>query len=397
MIEHLRQIWSDFAGSRKGAVAVMAAIMMVPLVGAAGIATDYSREAMLKASLQSIADDAALAGASMLNLSSSDTEAISVATNYFNKGFATLAGGAATPTLSVSAPNSTTVVVTATTTLKSTLMGYFKVLSLPIGVSATAQGPGYAIKVQKIGGFDSGAADGNTIYYYIVPAGGGIPLNLSAYTELFTNDPAVDPNFAVDNNVPKTIVAGPTQQIGFAMLNHTGSVNPFYYNGGSNQYGGTQGTYHYFFSSLPVPTNYPGLGYTNQGTFYTGTIASDGSCKNKTAITGTVTNFVANSGWTNHCSAHPCTTLTNAANGTPTVYNNNLLINGSCSNPASGAPTCQQLYSGPEEYRWNDMGGIYAGVGDDNYDYTDADYTVNCVPNTLPTSSSGPAQVILTQ
>ncbi len=360
------------------------------------MATDYSREAMLKASLQSIADDAALAGASVLNLSASNASAITVATNYFNKGLATLANSAAVSAPVVTAPNSVSVTVSASATLKTTLMGIFQA-SMPVNVTATAQGPGYTIKVTYNSGFTISAADCNSIYYYIVPSTGGIPLDLSAYTELFTNCTSIDPNFQVNNQIPKKIVAGPTQQIGFAFLNQTGAANPGYYRGGTNQYGAAVGSYHYFFSSLPVPTNYPGLGYTNQGTFYTGVMNALGTgCSSRTAITGTVNNYLTNVGGDslNACASHPCTTLVNGV-----VYNNNLTINGACSTPTTGAATCQQLYNTPETYGWNDLGGInpITGAGTDDYDYGNSNYTVNCVPNTLPTNSSGPAQVILTQ
>ena len=386
MIDRLRHLIRSFSRSREGAVAVLAALLLTPLILAAGMATDYSREAMLKASLQSIADDAALAGASTLNLSSSNANAISIATSYFNKGVATIANSASVGAPTVAVPNSTTVIVTASAALKTTLLGMFQT-SMPVNVTAVAQGPGYAIKV-TFGGFKSGAADANTIYYYLVGANGLPPLNVSAYTELFTNNPA-DPMFYT-NSVPKTIVAGPDQRIGFAMLNQTGAVTP----DGTNAYGGTQNSYHYFFSSAPVVSNYAGLGYANQGNYYYNGVGTSASCSGKKQITTTnISNvpttppFVANEGNLNTCPARPCVTVSGTG-----VYQNNLTINGACSTQANAAPTCLQLYDTPETYAWNDMGGF----GYDDYNYKDANFTVNCVPSNLA-SSSGPAQVILTQ
>ncbi len=379
MMDHLRRASSSFLAAQQGAVAVLAALMLIPLVAGAGVATDYSREAIMKASLQSIADSAAIAGASELNQTNGSALGITLATNYFNKSVAKIANSASVSSPVVTSPNSITVTVTASATLKTTLLGIFEP-TMTINVLATAQGPGYAIKATQTGGFSAQAGDGNSIYYYKIPPGGGIPTTLSSYTLLFTNNPLIDPNWAADNATPKTIALGPNDQVGFALYNQTGARSAY----GSNAYGGTLGSTHAFFSNLSPTSNLPGYGYTSQGTYYTGTTNANGSCT-KTAITTTVNNYVPTA--TSSCNAHPCTTLVGGG-----VYNNNLLVNGACSTATTAASTCLQLYNNPTQYAWNDMGG-----SPDDFDYNDAVYTVNCVPNMGTNTASGTRAVILTQ
>lgn len=59
----MSQIAKDFAKDRKGAIAYVAALSMISLLGAAGLAVDYSRGAQAKAALFAATDAAALAGA----------------------------------------------------------------------------------------------------------------------------------------------------------------------------------------------------------------------------------------------------------------------------------------------------------------------------------------------
>ena len=111
----------SFARARRGAVAVLFAIMLVPLLLAVGAGVDFARLEILKSSLQSVADGAALAGATALNQSGS-SGATTVATGYFNKGVANLAMTATVGAPVVTVPTTTSVRVTATATLQMTLM-----------------------------------------------------------------------------------------------------------------------------------------------------------------------------------------------------------------------------------------------------------------------------------
>jgi Flp pilus assembly protein TadG len=56
-----------FVGNdERGSVAIIFALMLLPLLGMVGAAVDYSRLALRKTNLQSIAHSAALAGASAM-------------------------------------------------------------------------------------------------------------------------------------------------------------------------------------------------------------------------------------------------------------------------------------------------------------------------------------------
>jgi hypothetical protein len=336
---------------------------------------------MLKASLQTVADGAALAGASVLNQSVSSSNAVTVATDYFTKGATPLASTAQVGSPSVTVPSPIEVQVTATATLKLTLMG---LVSGPMQVSvlAAAEGPGYVLTVTKTGGFSSSAADSNSIYYYTVNSSGAVPASTSQATLMFTNDPNVDPNYVADNASPKNILVGANDKVGFGMLNITGGLSSY----SNNAYGGGQGSVHPFYSSINVPS---ADAYSSEGTFYTGktTTNSHGATTcTKSPITTTTTSWVATE--TSSCNAHPCVTPSGS-----TMLNNNLLINGACSTPSTAIQTCLQLYNNPVQYSWNDMGG-----STDDFDYNDAVYTVSCQPNTTGTGNANqPAKVILVQ
>ncbi|WP_428377983.1 pilus assembly protein TadG-related protein [Lichenicoccus sp.] len=390
MIKTMPQYIRSLRNSRQGAVAVLVALMLTPLIAGAGVAVDYSRESLLKASLQSIVDDAALAGASNLNQTTSTSGAITLATSYFNRSVATIANSNTVSGPTVQVPNSITVTVSATAQLGTTLMGIFEP-NMQVAVTATAMGPGYAIKVSKTGGFTSTAYDGDSIYFYVVPPGGGYPTSLSSYTLLFTNSSAVDPNYEYDNANPKAIAVGPNDQVGFALYNTNGGKTPY----GTNGYGAAQGSTHIFLSSLAAPSQDPAFGYPNQPTYNTGSYSypryGRATC-NPTPIGSTNPTFASTavnsySTDTTSCITHPCVTQTGAG-----LMNNNLLINGVCSTQATAVQTCLQLYNNPTAFRWNDMGG-----GSDDFNYNDANYTVSCQPNTTGTSILGqPKAVILT-
>lgn len=356
-----------FRTAERGAVAVLFAVMMIPLILATGAAVDFARVEILKTSLQSVVDGAALAGASALSLPNGTTSAGTVATDYFNKGMSSLATTATVGSPTVTIPSSTKVTVTATATLQYSFMNLVgRGLSVPI--TATAQGPAYQLQVTKNGGFTGDAWDGNSIYFYKV-SGSSVP-DTTSLKLLFTNDPAVDPNWVADNAAAKAIQVGANDSVGFAMVNKTGSKT--YYR--SNAYGAGGGSTHYFYSSLASPSS---IAYPSQPTFATGTTTTTKdkygnitiTCY-RTAITATNADYVPTSA--SSCNAHPCTTLNSGV-----VLQNNLVVgnNNACSTPATVTKTCLQLQATPLLFAWNDMGG----PGDD-FDYQDANYTVTCKP-----------------
>ncbi|NPD69192.1 hypothetical protein HN018_02210 [Lichenicola cladoniae] len=382
IMNSLQSALTVFRTAKRGAVAVMFAVMMIPMILATGAAVDFARLEILKTSLQSVVDGAALAGASALSLPTGSSSAITVATAYYNKGVASLATTATVSSPTVTIPSTIQVTVVASATLQYSFMNLVgSGLSVPI--TASAKGPGYQLQVTKTGGFDAQAYDGNSIYFYKV-SGNTVPSSTSLKL-LFTNDPAVDPDYQVDNTKPKAIQVGPNDSVGFALINKTAARQNYSPNG----YGARAGSTHYFYSSLSTPSS---LEYKPQPTFTTGKTKTTTTSKNghttstttctNTAIKTTVTDYVtgiANGTKIQNCNAHPCTTLDNGV-----VLQNNLVVgnNNACSTPATATRTCLQLQATPLLFAWNDMGG-----GVDDYDYQDANYTVTCVP----TSTAGTA------
>ncbi len=79
-----RAWWTDRLGER-GAVALTAAVMLVPLIIAISTAVDFSRVAAMRAKLQSAVDNAALSGAAAysVNAAAARTRAVVMATSTF--------------------------------------------------------------------------------------------------------------------------------------------------------------------------------------------------------------------------------------------------------------------------------------------------------------------------
>lgn len=367
-----------FAAARGGGVAVLFALMLIPLILATGVAVDFARIEILKTALQSVVDGAALAGASALSLSTGSTSAVTVATDYFNKGVAALATTATIGTPTVTVPSTIEVTVTVTATLPYSFTSLIS-SGLSVPITASAEGPAYQLQVTKTGGFSSSAYDSDSVYFYVASSDGTLPTTTSAMTLLFTNDPSVDANYANDNASAKSIRIGGNDSVGFALVNKTGGLTAY----GKNAYGAVQGSTHYFYSSAIVPS---ATAYPSQNSFYTGTTSSNywgkNTTCNRTTITTTVTSYVPTS--SSSCNAHPCTTLSGGV-----VLENNLLVGGSCATQSTATQTCLDLYNNPLSFSWNDMGG-----GSDDFDYNDAVYTVTCVPTS---SATQPSSVILVQ
>ena len=373
----------------RGSVAVLTAMMAVPLILLAGIATDYSRESLMKAAVQTVADNAALAGASALGAGKTQAVAISLATAYFKTAIAGVSQSATVTAPTVTSPNSITVTVTATATLGTSLMALVA-SSMQVGVLATAQAPGSILNIPPATPFKSDAGDGDSVYMYKVPSTGGYPAPFSTtssnYTLLYTNNPAIDPNYTTDNAASKTIALGPNDQVGFALYNQTHAING---KTQVNAQGAGLGSTHTFFSSLPSVTGDATYGYpTQEPTYYT--LGPSTSCGVRVPITPltTTATFIENTATDpNPCTAHPCTVVSGGK-----VYQNALLVNGACSTTTTGAQTCSQLSTSQATFRWNDMGGVTS----DDYDYNDAVYTIGCTPN-MSAAAAANNTVVLVQ
>jgi Flp pilus assembly protein TadG len=322
-------IFRDLKQDRAGNVAMIAALAAIPLVGAGGLAIDYTRALQFKTSLQGACDSAALAGASLVDTSAS--QGSTMATSYITSEITKLPPNNGV-TYSVTTPGNDTVQVVATAKVPTTFMAMFtKSFNVTTtSLAGPAYGSGSAVGTQmnvsfSAGAFSASAADANTIYWYIVPTDGSVPPS-SALNALWTND--------TKNPVPSpasSYQVGSNQKIGFAMKNVTGGLSNY----GSNQYGGTAGSTHMFYSSQSPPSTvaYPGEGQNNV----------------KVCTSGTESN----------CEQH-----------------------GSVSTSSNAMPSCAAMGNATYTYAWNDMGG-----STDDLDYNDAVYQISCSSTTSQSQS----------
>jgi Flp pilus assembly protein TadG len=325
------------ARERDGTVALLFGLMIIPLILAIGAGVDYARAAQFRAQLQGITDSAALAGAAAFVSCASQSSGTTAATNYFNNAKTALtpnSGFGSGPTVtpgpsSCSSSTSTFIMtVTATTSMPTTLMSLY-MSSIPITTTATANNP-VVQATFNFNGFTSSACDLNPIYWYVLPSDGSLPTTSNLNLMWANNTPT--PTASI------TVPIAASQKIGFALKNVTGGQCSY----GSNQYGGANGSTHYFYtqSTPPSSTAYP-------------TVTTDCSLQvlkgTTTTSRGVTTTTFASPGQQCYTGSQETTALTDAA------------------------PSCSQLNGATYEYAWNDMGGTT-----DDKDYNDMVYQFSC-------------------
>ena len=327
---------------RRGAMALVFAMMIVPLMLAIGGAIDYARAVQFRAALQSIADSAAIAGATAYVNATASAGGAASAQAYFTTGEGNLPPHrnlrvTVTPsTLSAGAQTTAyQITVTASADVATTFLGV-ALPSIPVSTTAVAINPLLAAN-GDLGNWLSSAWDWNTVYWYNVPADNSIPPD-SALHKMFSN---VGVNAAADLAFQVTA----SQRIGFALKNITGGRLGY----GPNSYGAPQGSTHVFYSQLANPNSlaYP----ANPQDCSLGVAA----IPNKTAIPDPRT--------------------------------------GVCYPPTQqkyAAPSCGQISGLTISYNWNDMGG----GGSDDRDYNDAQFTFSC-GGLAPVAGGGPTTVVL--
>jgi Flp pilus assembly protein TadG len=322
-----------FVKDRRGAIALLYALAAVPTVAAIGVAVDYARLESFKTSLQNVADAAALAGASAYVDNTQNAAAQTVAQEFITSNTSQLPSALGTPSTTVSASPLTvkgqagySVTVTASATVKNTLMQAFTGSSA-ISVTATAVNPVIQFTA-SVGNWTSSAWDANTVWWYIVPKDNSVPnpANFASNQKMFSNTSSTNPNV--------TFSLTASQKIGFALQNVTGGRGGNY---GSTQYGAPYMSNQWFFSNAWPPSNNTYDKYNYPG------VSQD--CNLQTSITGT----------------QPTST-------TPPT-------SGSCmtTQPKDASLSCGQANGQYVNYYWNDMGG-----NPDDKDYNDAEYSFSC-------------------
>ena len=364
----------------EGAVAVLFAVMAIPLVIAAGVGVDYSRAAEVRAALQSTVDAAALAGASAYTNPSAQSTATALAQYYVNKATAalpsnaTVTSTAVTPGTSGSGSNvAYTMSVTVNLNVPTTFMSFYE-KAITVTASATAKNPVVTASF-NMGGFVSYACDVNEIYWYIVPANGSVP-DASAMNLLWSNNTS-NPTTTATFNVAASA------KIGFAIENVTGARDPSLggCNYGNNMYGSQPGDTQWLYSSLQPPSEYYNIapGGTTTGTH--GVYETTQDC----ALLVEQGTYNSHNGTWSYPSAPQgqCYTTSGSSENTNT-YDGNGNMNGVCDACGSGptmttemtsaAPSCSQLGGNSYRYDWNDMGGSF-----DSYNYgNDMRYNFSC-------------------
>jgi Flp pilus assembly protein TadG len=222
----------SFGRNQRGNVAMIFGLAAVPIVGIAGVAIDYGRASHFHTILQSAVDASALAGATQVK----PPVIKATAGDYLT---ASLPGGLSVNQVAYSVDvQSGDVTVSATAKVPTTIASLF-MSEMPVSAKATAsRGQPVRIIDLAVTNFNADAWDANSIYWYIVPKGGGLPADENLHL-LLSNDPAHPAP-----KVPDSIQIGVDDQIGFALFNVTGGVHPY----GPNSYGKPQGSVNKFYS-----------------------------------------------------------------------------------------------------------------------------------------------------
>ena len=131
-----RDALRSFARARDGNVAITFAILLVPILAAAGAAIDYSRANSVRADMQAALDSTAL----MLSKEAATDTASQLQTNataYFKAAFNRPYTQDITVSASYSTTNGPTVVVNGSVSVPTTLMGIFGYNAITVSSSST--------------------------------------------------------------------------------------------------------------------------------------------------------------------------------------------------------------------------------------------------------------------
>lgn len=126
---------------QRGNVLITWAFAIIPLLALIGSGFDLGRGYLAKAQLQNACDAAVLAGRRAMTGGTVDTTVVSEATKLFNFNFPQGTYGTAnfTPVIGSAASSAQTVVISASTTIPTTLMKIFGFTSLPLAVTCNAK------------------------------------------------------------------------------------------------------------------------------------------------------------------------------------------------------------------------------------------------------------------
>jgi Flp pilus assembly protein TadG len=125
-------------GNSRGNVAAIIAASLIPIAAIIGSGLDMSRAYMAQQKLQQACDAGSLAGRRTMTGGALDTTSRAEATKFFNFNFPQGAFQTATFTPTITAPDTTTVRIQASTTIPVTIMKLFGYTTLPLSVDCKA-------------------------------------------------------------------------------------------------------------------------------------------------------------------------------------------------------------------------------------------------------------------
>jgi Flp pilus assembly protein TadG len=132
----LKKLVCNFAGEQRGNIAVIFALAIIPMVGFVGAAVDYSHANSVKVAIQAALDATALMLAKNAG-SQTSSEMQDMASNIFAAQFHR--NEAISPQVTVNyTPSNSTIVLSATTSVKTDFMGIMGFKSLDVRASSTA-------------------------------------------------------------------------------------------------------------------------------------------------------------------------------------------------------------------------------------------------------------------
>lgn len=412
MLQRALHRFTRLAANDRGTVAVLLGIMLIPLAIAVGCGIDYGHAVEIRSTLQNAVDAAALSGASAYTAPSAQTTAQTLAQNYVTQGTASLPSNVTVKSTTVTPGSSSsayTMYASITVSVPTTFMSVFT-KSITVTASAKATNP-VVTATFDTGSFVSYACDLNQVYWYIVPAAGGVP-DASAMNLLWSNDTA-------NPTTNSTFNVAASAKIGFAIKNVTGA-RPTSLGGcnyGNNMYGAQPGDTQWLYSSLQPPSLDYNIapGGTNTGTH--ATYETDQNCA-LVVEQGTQ----SNGQWSYQSPTEWQCYTSNGRN-----YNTNIMSNGNavgvcqdCGNGNGGnghgwgwghgggnnsgsnstmsevmtnaASSCASLGGNSYQYNWNDMGG-----GVDSYNYgNDMQYSFSCSGGSGSGNGTSTSGVVLT-
>lgn len=140
MLQRVRQIFVNFSTDRRGAVAILFGLMLIPVVMFVGAAIDYTQSIRVRSHIQNASDAAALAGASLNTYV--EGERVAAAESAFAANIKDLpAGLSVTPVVAI---DDDRVTVSAAVSVSTYFLSIAEIDSIDVAVQAVAlsrQGP----------------------------------------------------------------------------------------------------------------------------------------------------------------------------------------------------------------------------------------------------------------